>query len=757
MLFKKLIRTTWKYKAQFISMIIMVAIGIGMFVGFNMEWYSIVRDTDDFFEKTALSDYIIVDETGFSKDSVEKIKNIEGVDFATRYLNINVAVKEKNNRLALNVAEEYGNVSRFMLISGSDYDKDSENGIWLSDRFAAANDVKVGDELTFTYSTLQLKGVVKGLVKAGEFLVCVPDSNQLMPDFKTYGFAFITPVMLKSAMGREFYTQINVKSDLDKTDMERLVKDAFGKTSLVLSRDENTAYASAQGEVQEGKTMGAILPVMFLLIGILTMVTTMHRVTINEKRQIGTLKALGFRDGKILWHYTSYGLFIGVVGAILGIALGYAVAYIIINPNGTMGTYFDLPSWELFLPWYCWLVVALIVGLLTLISFLSVKKMLKGSAADALRPYTPKKMRKTVFEKTKLWDKLPFGTKWNTRDVLRHKNRSFMTLFGIIGCMILLVDGLGMKDTMDVYMDSLTNEVCNYTTRINVSQTATNENAIEVANKYLGDYVASQSVKLNDKTVSLDIYNVTRDKIRFLNEDNDAVTLGDDGAYVCLRIADRGVKVGDYIEFSPFGSENTYKVKVAGILRSLTSESITITEKCAQNAGIPYKITSIYTDETEIAASDYISGTQSKKVIVDSYSTLMELTNTMVWLFVAAAVLLGTIVLYNLGTMSYVERSRELATLKVVGFRDLHIARLLIGQNMALTILGIIIGLPAGYGLFVVICKYLASEFELKVSFGALTYTVSILLTFVVSLVVGLFIARKNKKIDMVEALKADE
>ena len=757
MLFKKLIRTTWKYKAQFISMIIMVAIGIGMFVGFNMEWYSIVRDTDDFFEKTALSDYVIVDETGFSKESVEKIKNIEGVDFATRYLNINVAVKEKNNRLALNVAEEYGNVSRFMLISGSDYDKDSENGIWLSDQFAAANDVKVGDELTLTYSTLQLKGVVKGLVKAGEFLVCVPDSNQLMPDFKTYGFAFITPVMLKSAMGREFYTQINVKSDLDKTDMERLVKNALGKTSLVLSRDENNAYASAQGEVQEGKTMGAILPVMFLLIGILTMVTTMHRVTINEKRQIGTLKALGFRDGKILWHYTSYGLFIGVVGAILGIALGYAVAYIIINPNGTMGTYFDLPSWELFLPWYCWLVVALIVGLLTLISFLSVKKMLKGSAADALRPYTPKKMRKTVFEKTKLWDKLPFGTKWNTRDVLRHKNRSFMTLFGIIGCMILLVDGLGMKDTMDVYMDSLTNEVCNYTTRINVSQTATNENAIEVANKYLGDYVASQSVKLNDKTVSLDIYNVTRDKIRFLDEDNDTVNLGDEGAYICLRIADRGVKVGDYIEFSPFGSENTYKVKVAGILRSLTSESITMTEKCAQNAGIPYKITSIYTDETEIAASDYISGTQSKKVIVDSYSTLMELTNTMVWVFVAAAVLLGTIVLYNLGTMSYVERSRELATLKVVGFRDLHIARLLVGQNMALTILGIIIGLPAGYGLFVVICKYLASEFELKVSFGALTYTVSILLTFCVSLVVSLFIARKNKKIDMVEALKGTE
>lgn len=759
MLFKKLLRTTWKYKAQFISMIIMVAIGIGMFVGFNMEWYSIVRDTNDFFEATNLSDYIVADEKGFSQENVESVRNIDGVDFATRFLSIKVSVKEKDNRVALNVAEDYGHVSTFIVISGDDYDKESVDGLWLSDQYAAANNVKIGDELTLSYSTIKFNCVVKGLIKSGEFLVCTPDSNQLMPDFKTYGFAYTTPRAVERAMGRTFYTQINVKSELGKVEMENKINSALGKTSLVLSRDENVAYASAQSEIQEGKTMGAILPVLFLLIGVLTMVTTMHRITVNEKRQIGTLKALGFRDNKILWHYTSYGLFIGVVGAIIGIALGYLVAILIINPSGMMGTYFDLPAWKLFLPWYCWLIVVAIVGLLTLISFLSVKQMLKGSAADALRPYVPKKMKKTAFEKTKLWDKLPFGTKWNTRDVMRHKTRSFMTLFGILGCMILLVGGLGMKDTMDVFMDSLTNEVCNYTTRINISQSATNEDAIEIAKTYDGDYVASESVKYKEKNVSLDIYNVANGKMKFLDENNDAMTLGDDGAYVCIRLADDGVKIGDYIEFSPFGSDETYRVKVAGIFRSMTTESISMTETFAKNAGIPYKISSVFTDKTinEIAENDAISGTQSKQNIVDSYSTFMELMDTMVWIFVAAAVLLGTIVLYNLGTMSYVERSRELATLKVVGFRDLHIARLLIGQNMALTVLGIIIGLPTGYGVLYGIMKLLASEYELKLTLGALTYTVSILLTFVVSLIVGLFIARKNKKIDMVEALKATE
>ena len=135
----------------------------------------------------------------------------------------------------------------------------------------------------------------------------------------------------------------------------------------------------------------------------------------------------------------------------------------------------------------------------------------------------------------------------------------------------------------------------------------------------------------------------------------------------------------------------------------------------------------------------------------------MEVMNTMVLMFVLAAVVLGVVVLYNLGIMSYTERSRELATLKVVGFKNKHIGRILIGQNIWLTIAGIIIGLPAGVGVLYLLITLLASEYELKLAIGALTYCVSILLTFGVSMLVSLFVARKNKKINMVEALKGAE
>ncbi len=290
MLLRKLFRTAWKYKAQFISMIIMVAIGVGIFVGFNMEWYSLEKDTGTFLIETNYADYRLMNEQGFSEDDIAHIKDIDGVTAATRVLNVNVDVKDRNKSLALFVLEEY-TVSTMHVVSGKDYDKSSE-GFWLSDKYAAANNVHIGDTLSVTYRNIAISGEVAGLVKSGEFMICVADGNQLMPDFASFGFVYASPEKIKSALGGFiFYPQINVLTELTKPQMEQAAQTALGKTTLILGKDEHTSYAAAQSEIEEGKTMVSVLPVLFLLIGVLTMITTMHRVTANEKTQIGTLKA----------------------------------------------------------------------------------------------------------------------------------------------------------------------------------------------------------------------------------------------------------------------------------------------------------------------------------------------------------------------------------------------------------------------------------------------------------------------------------
>ena len=765
MLRKKRLRTFGKYKAQFLSMIIMVALGIGVFLGFNMEWYSLERNTAEIYEATGFADFRIFSEKGFSEEDLDAVLAMEGVEDATRYLSVNASVKDDTDIVAVTVSENM-NVSGILLTAGEPYDADSTDGIWLSDSYAESNGISTGDSLELSYKGIDIRGTVRGLVKSGEYLICLPDETQLMPDYSSYGYAYISPAMLENSIpalyrrfiGDSMYYQINVKSPAEKADFVKAVDEALGRTCLVLSKDETISWAEAQGEVEEGKTMGSILPVLFLAIAILTMVTTMHRITASEKTQIGTLKALGFRNRQILRHYTGYALSVGIAGSVLGIGIGYWLAWFIMNPGGAMATYIDMPSWKLYVPGFCWIVLILINLFLTLIGYLSVRKMLEGTAADALRPYTPKKIRHLAVEETKAFKSLGFGTKWNLRDGLRHKSRSFMTLFGIIGCMVLLVGGMGMMDTMNAFIDTFYDEAIHYDKRVNLdAETVTNEKAQELAEKLQADWCAQSSVQIGDKGYNLEIYSVTHDKVRFPGQDMKMVTLHDGGAYICSRIArEYALAAGDSVTFTPYDSDETYTVPVAGVLLSM-SEGIVMTAQCAENAGISYTINTLYTDEPEIPEDPVILNTQSKKAIMDSFDTFMDLMNTMIVLLVAAAVILGTVVLYNLGVMSYTERYRELATLKVVGFKDRKIAGLLIGQNLWLTIAGILIGLPAGVAVLQYLITALASEYELKMVLGLPTYLVSVALTFFVSLIVGLVLARKNRHIDMVAALKTAE
>ena len=796
MLIRKLFRTAWSYKAQFISMIIMITLGMGIFLGFNMEWRTIEVDVGGFFDDTHYADYRLYSEKGFTADDLQKIKDIGGVEQATRYLSVNLDIKdEKNKSLALDVSEDF-NVSTFIVTDGAEYDENSD-GFWLSDKFAAANGYEIGDTLTLEFQGVEITGGIVGLIKSGEHMICVADKNQLMPDYNTYGYAYITPKKLrgvieekmkktaaeeleKSGVPEEFideslskllfsdsdvdkaldqvYAQVNVLSDLSKEDLEDAVKDALGRTIMVTAKDDHVVYKEAMGEATEGKTMGSVLPVLFLAIAILTMVTTMHRIATKEKLQIGTLKALGFKNRRILRHYTSYGLFIGIVGTALGSLLGLWVCKLVMSEDGMMGTYFDMPDWGAAVPTFCYPVMIGTILLLTLISFLSVRQQLKGTAADALRPYTPKKMRKMFLERFRFWNKMKFGTKWNLRDLSRHKSRSAMTLFGIVGCMVLMVGGLGMRDTMAGFLDLLDNDISNYTTKVNLVDNADKEESISLAAELSGDWESLTGISLSGDTVALDVVHNPNNLLNIIDKDNNRIELSDEGVYLCLRLKDKA-QIGDTIEFSPYGSKDTYQAKVLGYNRAVMTESVTMTDVLADKLGIDYTLTAIYTDKTtdEIPSSDLIAGKQDKAQLMESFNSFVQIMDSMVIILVVAAVILGIVVLYNLGVMSYVERSRELATLKVLGFCSRAIGKLLISQNIWLTVLGVLIGLPAGVGVLHWLITALAGEYEMKLMLGPLTYTVSILLTFGVSLLVGLMVARKNKKIDMVEALKGLE
>ncbi len=229
------------------------------------------------------------------------------------------------------------------------------------------------------------------------------------------------------------------------------------------------------------------------------------------------------------------------------------------------------------LPWFCWLILVLLPIALSLVGYFATKQMLVGTAADALRPYAPKKMRALRMERTKLFHKLPFGARWNLRDTMRHKARTGMSLLGVISCTLIIVAVLGMSDTMDAFLDLYYDSATNYSSRIYLTEDATAEERAALSEKYEGDWSATVSVQIEEKAVSLDIYSITHGKVRFPDKKDRLVSLTDDGAYVCMRLArEFDLKPGDTFTVSPYGSEERYTLRVAGLIRSV-SECIVLT------------------------------------------------------------------------------------------------------------------------------------------------------------------------------------
>ena len=189
------------------------------------------------------------------------------------------------------------------------------------------------------------------------------------------------------------------------------------------------------------------------------------------------------------------------------------------------------------------------------------------------------------------------------------------------------------------------------------------------------------------------------------------------------------------------------------------SESIAISSDYAKEIKLPFTFDSAYTktQKSDISTDSSIKSIQSKQMIIDSFETFIDIFNTMIVILVLGALVLGIVVLYNLGVMSYTERYREMATLKVVGFKDKKIGQLLIGQNLWLSLVGVILGIPAGIGALDYLLKALASEYEMKMQISVFSVVISIALTVGMSLLVSLMVSRKNKQIDMVEALKGTE
>lgn len=426
---------------------------------------------------------------------------------------------------------------------------------------------------------------------------------------------------------------------------------------------------------------------------------------------------------------------------------------------------FQIPNGKAILENTSFAVALAVVFVICLVTYLTCKKELKQNPAETLRTELPKVKTKSINFGTKgLLKKLSFESKWNIRDILRNKLRTAMGIFGIAGCMMLLVCAFGMLDTLNYYINWQFDDLYNFEYRLSLKSDYTSREYKEI-NKYYGNATSETlgiEIKFQDEkeTNNIFVYD-SLDYIKFTNHDIEFIKLKDDGVYITEKLAEtKNLKEGDTIKWHIYGDDIYYESKITGIDRDPQNQNVKMTRKYLESLGLEYRPDTVYTNKNISKAKELggVEGIKHIDVIKAGTNDLLNTIKTLIILIIVVAGMLGIVIIYNLGVLSFTEKGYQFATLKVLGFKNNDIKKIYIKQNNWITITAMVIGAPLGYYLTDYIFKLALSEqFDFAVSISIKSYLFAIIGIFTVSYIVSKILARKVDKVDMITSLKGNE
>ena len=796
MLKKKMIRDVLKNKSQFITILLMVMVGVMVYAGIEAYMDGMTDTANRFYTKNNLPDVNVIG-TSFTKDDLNDIKSIDNVVDAERKLTLTMNDAKDNNKSYLVNFIEDNNISKFYAKDGTSFDK-KKSGVWLDYFYAKENNIKVGDKIAFKYEKYAFNEKVNGLIYVPDHVYDVKDESQIMPNHKTYGFLYMSSNELEgfikdeaknklsSKLGKnlsdeEFnklnptfnfednipynYVMVDVKTKKDVNKVKDEIEKRVENAKATISIEKTSSYAMYQGEIDEGAAYVGIFSGLFLFIAMLSVITTMTRIIKNQKLEIGTLKALGFSKYKITRHYVGYGFWVALLGALLGILLGrYFLGSVFLNIEMS---FFEMPEGRVFIKPLTYVASLLVVIVTSIITFLTCYKELRKKPADSLRNELPSVNERSLNITTKgIFKNMSFSSKWNLRDIIRNKFRTITGVIGIVGCCTLIVCALGMLNSMNNFIKIQFDDLYNFDYKLNLKENVKQSRIDELTNKYGNNTSMTLNIEIKDDNDDREANTLFVDDsngyVRFANKDYKFKTLDrNDGVYVTYKFSDKyNLKIGDKISWHSYGSKTYYKSKIVGYIRDPEVQGVTATRSYIESMGINYKPDSIYTNKDlkkvkQINGVNVVQGIDELKTAIKSMLSMMR---EMIIIIILFAILLGVVIIYNMGILSYSEKEYQFATLKVLGFNSRKIKNIFTKQNSIICIISTIIGLPLGYFLTSYLFKVCLDEnYDFGVYIKPITYVLAFIGTYLVSYFVSKFLARKVNKIDMVSSLKSNE
>lgn len=759
---KKVIREVRTSYLQYLSVIMIAMLAVTLFTGIFANYKNFDDRVKKVYEETNMSDITIT----YSKydENDEKFLKDNNFDYEKRIyftaltdnIGVNAIVFDENTKM--NVPT---NVSLDTL---------SLNDVLVDNNLLEKRNIKIGDTIDIEFNSLSINLKITGTMVHSEAL----DNSTYTNGLIYVGKEAITKALeekigfLTSVVVENMYTQYTIicndkndkkiDSDLEKINNYYLEKEN-NNLLFVAKRSNMPSNVSIEADVIQAKKMLYVFPVIFYLVAILIILTSISQLINKERMNIGIMKSFGYTKGEILKHYMSIAIVLCLIGSIIGMILGPAIIPEVMN---TKYKYlYQLPQYKVPFLRYEYLysvIVLIIVSIIT--SYFVCKSEINKKPIESLRGENSVNMKSVLLEKTALFKKIPLTIRMALRNMRRKISRTFMVVLGLLGCSALLVCGFGIDDTLNYGLNLEIDELISYDISVTYKNNVSMEEELA---KIDGVDIIDEYAKLN---VTLQGENAISSYLFLLPNDGRIFTPDHhkDGILISKKVADEiGAKVGDEIKI--IYNNVLHTKKIAEIVELCITQGVFVSKDAID---IDFNPTSAWlrintSDEkacdnisAEIKKLNNVSSTMTRAEMHENADSVTSAIRLMTMTIKIFAILLAVVVLYNLALLNFEERTKDIATLKVLGFTRIEIGTSLTFEILTSTLIGSLIGLLFGKPLLVLVMSINENPLLSYIyHINILAYLYTILLTCGVSIVINSIFAVLTKRVKMVESLKS--
>jgi putative ABC transport system permease protein len=750
-LFLKLFRDLKNNWTQFFSVFLMAFLCVLVFMGLQGAWGGLAKSLTTFIEENNLADGWVIT-TGVSEETVEEIRKIDGIAEISTKFRVNVDnLNREGSSLSLD-SYSTKNISKFSISNGQQLEAGNSRQVLLNEEYAKANQYKLGDILVIENALGQkVELTVCGWVQSPEKIYYTGTQEFIAPNYQAYGYGFVTEETMKNDLSELKAPNIIEFKGRNK-DYREDFEEVLGNSHIAyFSQKTLNDVSNALERVGQIQNLSYLFSFLFILLATLAMFTTIRRLIETQTKEIAVLKALGFSNLQVGLHYASFGFIIGIVSILLGAIASPLISQFVLSTQKEM---FSIPKWYISYNYSSFLVALLVLLISTVSAYTASNQARSALPTEFLSGSSAKKVQHIFWEKLIWWQKISFGNRWALRDATINRVRFFMGVIGVAGGMMLLIAGFGMPESINTLVSKAYEEDFTYDRRIQTPDYPV------IKNTDKGQWVQIMPARFHpDDGYNRLLMVISEGEFVNMRTENHQ-EIKNDGIYVTKGFADRAnLTVGEQLLVKPALDKKEYPFPIAGIIVSETNQGAYIRQELWEQKGGDFSPTTLLVGEDTNLS--FISGldtiTETIK-ISDQKKNAYEFVDSLTSIFlmiIAFAMLLIVVILYNLGSLNFVERMRDFATLRVLGFKKSNLQKITMYENIVTTFIGWIIGIPLGFWfLDQYVRTFSTIHLEYTAHIGGRNLIFATVVVWLCSLSTTFFVGQRIEKIDMVSALK---